>query len=125
MSQAFESNRRFYDDKKFKRGFSRSGAFTIKEAELLERSGHAFKALDMGEREPSNEAEASFVACFRGLSEASNAEEKVWAKYKKLTGRKSFHGLVSNPAKKASTSAVTSDELDDIDESETVNDDDD
>ncbi|WP_432455480.1 DUF413 domain-containing protein [Agarivorans sp. QJM3NY_29] len=112
MNGSFLAKRRFSDDKHFRRGFSRSGAFTIKEAELLERCGYAFKELDESLREPQDEVEQAFIAVCRSEAEPETAEQKLWLKYKKLTGRKAFHGLVSNPPK-AQARVVDSDDGDD------------
>lgn len=97
MSGSFATNRRFYDDKHFPRGFSRSGVFTIKEAELLENFGHAFKELDEHLREPNDEVEQHFAAVCHGESEAQTLEEKTWLKFKQRTGRRRFHALVGSP----------------------------
>ena len=37
LRQAFVSQRQFYDDQNFPRGFSRSGHFTLLEASILEQ----------------------------------------------------------------------------------------
>lgn len=126
MNGSFLAKRRFADDKHFRRGFSRSGAFTIKEAELLERCGCAFKELDESLRDPIDDVEAYFVSVCRGEAEAETAEQKVWLKYKKLSGRKAFHGLVSNPSKASVTESASSsddDDLDDVDSSDVDDDD--
>ncbi|MGY5451219.1 DUF413 domain-containing protein [Agarivorans sp. MS3-6] len=126
MNGSFSATRRFFDDKNFRRGFSRSGAFTIKEAELLERCGSAFKELDEALRQPIDEIESEFVSVCRGDAEPETAEQKLWLKYKKLTGRKAFHGLVSNPPKLAAK-VVDSDDDDtsDLDDDAPELDDDD
>ncbi|WP_411993219.1 DUF413 domain-containing protein [Agarivorans sp. DSG3-1] len=126
MNGSFSAKRRFFDDKHFRRGFSRSGAFTIKEAELLERCGSAFKELDESTREPIDDIESIFISVCRGVSEPETAEQKVWLKYKKLTGRKAFHGLVSNPPKTGANDAPVNDdnnEVDDVDAPELDEDD--
>ncbi|MFM2481270.1 DUF413 domain-containing protein [Celerinatantimonas sp. YJH-8] len=115
MSGSFATNRRFYDDKHFPRGFSRSGIFTIKESELLEAYGHAFKELDEQLREPGDETEQHFVAVCRGEQTAVTLEEKAWLKFKQRTGRRRFHALVGSPrvaAAEADDDAGSSDEDD-------------
>ncbi len=116
MNGSFLAKRRFADDKHFRRGFSRSGVFTIKEADLLERCGYAFKELDESLREPIDDVEAYFVSVCRGEAEAETAEQKVWLKYKKLSGRKVFHGLVSNPSKASVAESVSTSDDDDLDD---------
>ena len=43
LRQAFVSQRQFYDDQNFPRGFSRSGNFTLLEASILEQHGIVLK----------------------------------------------------------------------------------
>lgn len=50
VAASFVSQKRFYDDANFPKGFKRSGDFTNKEAELLELHGHAMKNLAEGKR---------------------------------------------------------------------------
>ncbi len=57
MAESFTTTNRYFDNKHYPRGFSRHGDFTIKEAQLLERHGHAFNDLDLGKREPVTEEE--------------------------------------------------------------------
>lgn len=81
MAESFSVTRRFFDDKNYPRGFLRHGDYTIKESQILEQFGQAFKALDLGEREPATEEEKSFVAFCRGEHPAQTFFEKVWGKY--------------------------------------------
>ncbi|MFM2486900.1 DUF413 domain-containing protein [Celerinatantimonas yamalensis] len=108
MSGSFATNRRFFDDKHFPRGFSRSGVFTIKEAQVLESFGFAFKELDEQLRQPSDTVEQRFVAVCRGEQAAESAEEKAWLKFKQRTGRRRFHALVGSPKVVASDDEVSS-----------------
>ena len=57
MAASFSVTRRFFDDKNYPRGFSRHGDYTIKESQVLEQYGQAFKALDSGERKPTTKEE--------------------------------------------------------------------
>lgn len=66
MAESFSVTRRFFDDKNYPRGFSRHGDYTIKESQVLEQYGQAFKALESGEREPVTKEEKNFVAFCRG-----------------------------------------------------------
>ena len=94
MADSFTTNNRFFDNKHYPRGFSRHGDFTIKEAQLLERFGHAFSELDAGKRQPATEEEQLFVAMCRGEREPVTEQEKVWSKYLVRTRRpKKFHTL--------------------------------
>lgn len=82
MSQTdFASSRVFFDRKHFPRGFSRSGLFSRKEAELLERHGFAFQELANGTREASTAAEKAFMSMVRGERAAETDHEKAWSKY--------------------------------------------
>lgn len=94
MAESFTTTNRYFDNKHYPRGFSRHGDFTIKEAQLLERHGHAFNDLDLGKREPVTEEEKLFVAVCRGEREPVTDAERVWSKYMTRIKRpKRFHTL--------------------------------
>lgn len=61
MAESFSVTRRFFDDKNYPRGFSRHGDYTIKESQVLEQYGQAFKALESGEREPVTKEEKTLL----------------------------------------------------------------
>lgn len=82
MAESFSVTRRFFDDKNYPRGFSRHGDYTIRESQTLEQYGQAFKALELGEREPVTEEEKAFVAFCRGERPAETFFEKTWNKYR-------------------------------------------
>lgn len=97
MTESFSVTRRFFDDKNYPRGFARHGDYTIKEAQVLEQFGQAFKSLDLGEREPVTEEEKSFVAFCRGEHPAETFLEKVWGKYcSKISSTKRIYTLSGN-----------------------------
>ena len=54
---SFESEKPFNDFQHFARGIRRSGDFTIRESEILEKCGSAMMDLYNGVREPADEAE--------------------------------------------------------------------
>ncbi len=81
----FASSKPFFDTKHFPRGISRSGLFSRKEAELLERHGHAMQELANGNRQPVGAAEQAFVSMVNGERQAQSDLEKVWSKYKSHT----------------------------------------
>ncbi|GHG68295.1 hypothetical protein GCM10010919_17650 [Alishewanella longhuensis] len=92
MQQSFVANRRFFDDRNFPRGFTRSGRFTLAEGNLLEKHGLAMQQLEQGLREPINEEEQRFLLVCRGESEATTVFEKTWLKYKqRLAEKRKFH----------------------------------
>ena len=94
MPESFHTTHRFFDNKHYPRGFSRHGAFTIKEAQLLERFGYAFNELDLGTREAQTDEELLFVAVCRGERQPATEAEKVWAKYvTRIRRPKRFHTL--------------------------------
>ena len=82
MAASFSVTRRFFDDKNYPRGFSRHGDYTIKESQVLEQYGQAFKALDSGERKPATKEEKEFVAFCRGERAPETFFEKTWNKYR-------------------------------------------
>lgn len=83
----FETNRVFYDSRHFPRGFSRSGDFSLKEAELLTRYGALLNDLTQGRMAPGNPAQVRLVAVAQGQAGAESALEKVWEKYLGKTSR--------------------------------------
>jgi uncharacterized protein len=94
LRQAFVSQRQFYDDQNFPRGFSRCGNFTLLEASILEQHGIVLKGLQNKSLEPQNEYQQQFVAVVTGALEPTNAIERAWVKYLKLTTCKTkFHTL--------------------------------
>lgn len=94
MAESFISQKRFFDNKNYPRGFSRHGDFTIKESQLLEKHGIALQELDNEIRKPSTPEEKAFVSVCRGKTEPSNEFEKVWLKYLNCVNKaKKFHTL--------------------------------
>ncbi|KKO49270.1 hypothetical protein VT06_07055 [Arsukibacterium sp. MJ3] len=92
MQQSFVATRRFFDDRNFPRGFTRSGRFTLAEGSLLEKHGFAMQQLEQGACEPVNEEEQRFILVCRGEAEANTSFEKVWFKYKqRLSEKRKFH----------------------------------
>ena len=81
LRQAFASQRQFYDDQNFPRGFGRSGHFTLLEADILEQHGVVLKGLYNKTLEPQNEFQTQFVQVVTGNLEATNPIERAWIKY--------------------------------------------
>ena len=77
----FECNRAFYDNKHYPRGFSRSGDFTLKEAQVLTRHGVLLNQLMEGKAQPANDAQTHFTQVVRGEATAEHPLEKLWLKY--------------------------------------------
>jgi hypothetical protein len=94
LRQAFASQRQFYDDQNFPRGFGRSGHFTLLEADILEQHGVILKGLYNKTLEPQNEFQTQFVQVVTGNLEATNPIERAWIKYlKQTTCKTKFHTL--------------------------------
>ena len=84
---SFSSNSKFYGDKYFPYGISRSGEFSSHQVQLLEHHGYAYEALHTGSRKPATPAEEDFVAVCQGKREPSTEHEKAWAALLKKTQR--------------------------------------
>ncbi|MFD0966204.1 DUF413 domain-containing protein [Seminibacterium arietis] len=106
MTESFSVTRRFFDDKNYPRGFARHGDYTIKESQVLEQYGQAFKALDLGERQPVSQEEKNFIEFCRGQRPAETFFEKTWQKYCSLIATKKRVYTLSG--------AVGTDNLDDF-----------
>ena len=92
MQQSFVANRRFFDDRNFPKGFTRSGRFTLAEGNMLEKHGVAMQELEQGSRAQVNDEETRFVQVCKGEAEASTLYEKTWLKYKqRLAEKRKFH----------------------------------
>ncbi|PKI16581.1 DUF413 domain-containing protein [Colwellia sp. 12G3] len=91
---SFKSVRRFYDDKNYPKGISRSGDFTLNETHILEEYGVALKELSIGLRIPITDDEQHFVDVCHGRAEIESVIEKTWVKYNdKVLTPKQFHTL--------------------------------
>lgn len=77
----FTCNRAFYDNKHYPRGFSRSGDFSLKEAQVLTRYGSLLNSLMEGKVAPANEYQSHFVQVTRGEAAPEHPLEKLWLKY--------------------------------------------
>ncbi|MCC5852347.1 MAG: DUF413 domain-containing protein [Alkalimonas sp.] len=92
MQQSFVATRRFFDDRNFPKGFTRSGRFTLAEGNLLEKHGIALQELEQGSRTPQTDEEHHFVLVCKGEAEAASAVEKTWLKYKqRVQEKRKFH----------------------------------
>ncbi|MFC0120096.1 DUF413 domain-containing protein [Pseudoalteromonas xiamenensis] len=113
LRNAFASPKQFYDDANFPRGFARSGHFTILEAEILENHGVVLKGLYNKTLAPQNSFQTQFTQVMENTSEPTNAFERAWIKYLKLTTSKAkFHTLFGRSRLVADNApaAVTSDD---------------
>lgn len=86
--------KRFFDTKKFPRGFAKSGDFTLGEENLLTQYGDTMLGLESGALQPENAEEQRFLQVLDNPELAESKLEKVWVKYVRLSrGRKRFHTL--------------------------------
>ena len=110
----------FSDKKNYPHGFRRSGDFSIKESERLEKFGHLFTQLLTGQKKPANAEEKNYLAQLSGKSEASDAEVQAWIKYqKKISQSKQYFPLCSTPSEdelpSKKSSSANSDDDDSLD----------
>ncbi|MBY6195699.1 DUF413 domain-containing protein [Vibrio hangzhouensis] len=97
----------FYDNKRFRRGFAKSGDFTLAEEDILIRFGDTMTALETGMIAPESESERHFLQVLADESHAESKLEKTWVKYIHLArDRKKFHTL---NGKKTETEATVDD----------------
>ncbi|WP_394149978.1 DUF413 domain-containing protein [Vibrio maritimus] len=105
----------FYDNKRFRRGFAKSGDFTIAEEEILIRFGDTMNLLELGELSPETDEERHFLQVLSDEKQAENKLEKTWVKYIHLArDRKKFHTL--NGKKTAAEPADANIDYDDNDD---------
>ena len=93
LIHGFIQTERFYDDVHFPHGFSKSGDFTIADAELLSCIGQRLLMLEQGTAIPENKVEEQFIFLCKSEAEGQTKIELLWQKYKKLTRYKPFHSL--------------------------------
>lgn len=93
---SFETDKRFNDLQHFPRGLRRSGEFTVAEADLLERHGHAMLSLYQGKRQPQDELESSFLDKVQQGDGNGHLFAKVWLKYLKVIGPRRVHRLCTS-----------------------------
>jgi uncharacterized protein YifE (UPF0438 family) len=95
--KSFSVTRKFYDDKNYPRGMSRSGDYSVTEVTILETYGIALLEISSGKRQPTTEEEINFKAVCSNEQNADTAIEKAWMKYQnKVLTPKQFHTLFGN-----------------------------
>ena len=92
---SFESDKPFNDFQHFARGIRRSGDFTIRESDLLERHGAAMMELYNGEREPRDEAERVFLQQIRSHEVLTDQNARIFRKYLTVIKPRHLHRLCS------------------------------
>ncbi|SUQ32762.1 YifE [Vibrio furnissii] len=89
-----QGKKRFFDTKKFPRGFAKSGDFTLAEEDTLSLYGETLVGLETGALQPENAEEQHFMDVLVNPDLAQSKIERVWMKYVRLSrGRKRFHTL--------------------------------
>ena len=105
-------NKPFYDNNKFRRGFAKSGDFTLAEEEILIRYGATMNQLEQGEIAPESVVEQHFLLVMQDERQAETKLEKAWVKYIHLArDRRRFHTL--NAKKPVEAEANRDDDDDD------------
>lgn len=80
-------NKAFQDYRNYPYGFSRSGDFSIKESQLLEKNGTWLAALADGLLKPETEQEQHLLLVIGGECAPESLLEKVWMKYQSRINR--------------------------------------
>ncbi|WP_205729090.1 DUF413 domain-containing protein [Ferrimonas sediminicola] len=82
------------DNKRYARGFNRSGDFTIGESNLLTNFGDTMLKLATGQIDPLSDTERRFQEVCQARADAETPLERVWLKYQKLAhGKPRFYTL--------------------------------
>ncbi len=92
--------RPFSDPKRFPKGLSRSGDFSISQAHLLQSYGLTLQQLQDGSLQPENDAERHFLKVIDGTYMPETALEKAWIKYLQITKPKAFFTLCGSTSNK-------------------------
>lgn len=92
---SFESEKPFNDFQHFARGIRRSGNFTIRESEILEKCGSTMMDLYNGVREPADEIEKEFVEQLKSEDVITNPKAKIFKKYLNVIKPRHLHRLCS------------------------------
>ncbi|MCW8929898.1 MAG: DUF413 domain-containing protein [Gammaproteobacteria bacterium] len=84
----FSSGIKFCDNDNFTYQFSRSGDFSIDEANILTECGYVMKKLEKREMRPENEEQCHFVGVIEGLIKPLYRSEFVYLKYLDIIEKK-------------------------------------
>lgn len=98
QAKSFQSQKKFFDDVNFPRGFQRSGDFTRAQATILETMGVAMKDLHEGRRAPVTDEEVRFVQVCQQQEAPVSEVERTWANYLKALARKQIYFTASSAA---------------------------
>ncbi len=78
---AFLTESSFSDHENYPDGFCKSNVFSLEQAVLLKKHGHAYRAFATGKRLPIVPLEKQFVDFCRGTKQPSNIHEQTWFCY--------------------------------------------
>tara|TARA_B100002049_G_C15802116_1_gene259284 strand:- start:120 stop:479 length:360 start_codon:yes stop_codon:yes gene_type:complete len=87
QSRDYFLSRRFFDDKHYPYGFSRSGDFTLSEVQALESNGVLFQALMESKVMDTNDEDKLFIKVVKGKKQPQSLAHKAWLKYLKFSKR--------------------------------------
>lgn len=92
---SFESEKQFNDFQHFARGIRRSGEFSIRESNILEKCGTAMMELHLGTRKPADETEAEFLDQLHNAEVITDPNAKIFKKYLQVIQPRRLHRLCS------------------------------
>mgnify|MGYP002637798151 CR=1 FL=1 len=115
QTREYYLKKRFYDNKKFPYGFSRSGDFSIAEAQCLEKYGALYKALIENQVIDPSKSDLKLIKACQGPVKTMSFEEETWLKYLNYQTRSQVW-ITPNAKAANSDKSSSSDELDDIED---------
>lgn len=92
---SFESEKPFNDFQHFARGVRRSGEFSIRESDILEKCGTAMMELHLGTRQPIDETERVFLEQLHSDDVIIDPNAKIFKKYLQVIQPRRLHRLCS------------------------------
>lgn len=113
QAKSFDTAKKFFDDRNFPRGFTRSGDFTRSQASILETLGLALKDLHEGHRPPATDEELHFVEVCRSNVPPVTDVERAWTAYLNALARKQIYFTASSSALSDADTSLDSDGTDD------------
>ena len=84
----FLSGIKYFDDKYFPYHFSKSGDFSLEEAEILTNCGYIMTMLKSGEMKPDSEEHEHFLSVVNGKNKPLYRHEVVFLKYLNIIRKK-------------------------------------
>lgn len=78
---SFVSGKKFFDTANFPHGFQRSGAFSMKEADVLTQTGALIMQIMNGKVQPADADQQAMLNVINGEKAPETLVEKTWMKY--------------------------------------------